>query len=119
MKEVRVFDVANEVLGIVSQRQPSSFVPFKGKFPLLPKCLAEDYGKEVASSKLLSETPIWVQDIINQALKIKRIEDGFIEYLKFNGIFKEFKDMDNADKSTELARFLDANCMSLEYLQID
>lgn len=119
MKEVKVFDLANEVLDIVSQRQPSSFVPFKGKFPLLPQCLAEDYSKEVASSKLFKETPVWVQDIINQALKIKRIEDGFIEYLKFNGIFKEFKDMDNSDKATELARFLDANCMSLEYLQIN
>lgn len=119
MKEVRVFDVANEVLGIVGQKQPSSFIPFKGNFPLLPKCLEEDYSNEVASTKLLNETPVWVQDIINKALKIKNIEDGFIEYLKFNGIFKEFKSMDNSDKATELARFLNANCMSLEYLQID
>ena len=81
--------------------------------------IREDYSNEVASTKLLNETPVWVQDIINKALKIKNIEDGFIEYLKFNGIFKEFKSMDNSDKATELARFLNANCMSLEYLQID
>lgn len=119
MKEVRVFDVANEVLGIVEQKQPSAFIPFKGDFPLLKPCLEEDYGKEVASSKLLTEVPEWVQDIINKALKIKRMEDGFIEYLKFNGIFNEFGNMKNSEKATELVRFLNANCMSLEHLQIN
>lgn len=119
MNKVRVFDIANEVLGIVSQKIPSPFVPFKGKFPLLSPALEEEYGKETASGKTIDEVPLWVQDILNKALKIKRIDEGFIEYLKFNGIFNDFPKMSSSDKATELFRFLNANCMTLDYLKID
>lgn len=119
MKKIKVFDLANEVLGIVGEAKPSTFIPFKGKFPLLSPALREEYYKEVSTSKDMDEVPVWVQDIINKALKIKRIEDGFKEYLRFNGIFDEFKKMDSGKKATELVRFLNANCMTLEYLQID
>lgn len=119
MNKIRVFDVANEVLGIVSQKKPSPFIPFKGNFPLLSPALEEEYGKEITSSKNLDEVPLWVQDIINKALKIKRMDDSFVGYLKYNGIFGEFNKMSSSDKATELMRFLNANSMSLEYLNID
>lgn len=119
MNKIRVFNIANEVLGIVSQKNPSPFVPFKGHFPLLSPALEEEYGKETASSKTIDEVPLWVQDILNKALKIKRIDDGFVEYLKFNGIFDKFSEMSSSDKATELIRFLNANSMTLEYLNID
>lgn len=118
-KKVRVFELANEVLGVIHLEKPSNFIPFKGNFPLLSVALKEEYYKEVSTSKNIDEVPIWVQDIINKGLKIKRIEDGFKEYLRFNGIFDEFQSMNNSQKATELFRFLNANCMSLEYLQID
>lgn len=119
MNKIKVFDVANEVLGIVSQKTPSPFIPFKGSFPLLSPALEDEYGKEITSGKYLDEVPLWVQDIINKALKIKRMDDGFVEYLKYNGIFNEFMKMSSSDKATELIRFLNANCMSFEYLKID
>lgn len=119
MNKIKVFEVANEVLGIVSQKQPSAFIPFKGSFPLLSPALEDEYGKETASSKNLDEVPLWVQNIINKALKIKKIEEGFIEYLKYNGIFQDFHKMNGSDKTTELFRFLNANSMSIEYLNID
>ena len=119
MKKIRVFDVANEVLGIVDLDKPSNLIPFKGNFPLLSPALSGEYYKEVSTSKTLDEVPVWVQDIINKGLKIKRMDDGFREYLKFNGIFDQFLKMSNADKATELIRFLNANCMTTEYLQID
>lgn len=118
MNKVRVFDVANEVLGIVSQKTPSPFIPFKGSFPLLNPALEDEYGKEITSGKNLDEVPLWVQDIINKALKIKRMDDGFVEYLKFNGIFNEFTKLSNSDKATELMRFLNANSISIESLNI-
>lgn len=119
MKKIKVFDVANEVLGIVGETKPSTFVPFKGHFPLLSPALREKYYEEVSTGKNLDEVPVWVQDIINKALKIRRIDDGFKEYLRFNGIFDEFQKMDNSKKATELVRFLNANSMTLEYLKID
>ena len=119
MKKVRVFDIANEVLGIVGQSKPSTFVPFKGKFPLLSPALQEEYYKEVSTSKTMDEVPVWVQDILNNGLKIKRIDEGFKEYLRYNGIFDKFQGMSNADKATELVRFLNANSITLEYLQIN
>lgn len=119
MNKVKVFEVANEVLGIVSQKTPSPFIPFKGSFPLLSPALEEEYENEITSGKDLDEVPLWVQDIINKALKIKRMDDGFVEYLKYNGIFNDFSKLSNADKATELMRFLNANSMSLEYLNID
>lgn len=118
-KKIRVFDIANEVLGVISLDKPSVLIPFKGHFPLLSIALSEEYYKYVSTSKTLDEVPVWVQDIINKGLKIKRMEDGFKEYLRFNGIFDEFQKMDNSKKATELVRFLNANCMSLEYLNID
>ena len=118
MNELRVFDLANKVLGIVSLSKPSVFIPFKGNFPLLNPALEEKYYEEVSTSKTMQESPVWVQDIINKALKIKRIDDGFKDYLKYNGIFYKFQDMSNSDKATELMRFLNANSMTLDYLNI-
>lgn len=118
-KKLKVFDVANEVLGVICLDKPSVLIPFKGHFPILSPALGDEYYKYVSTSKTLDEAPVWVQDVINKGLKIKRIEDGFKEYLRFNGIFDEFQKMDNSKKATELVRFLNANCMSLEYLNID
>lgn len=118
MNKIRVFDVGNEVMTFVEEKTPSLFVPFKGKFPLLSLALRDEYYKYVASSKTFDEVPVWVQDIIIKGLKIKAIDEGFKEYLRMNGIFQDFKSMSNSDKATELVRFLNANSMSLEYLQI-
>ena len=118
MNKLRVFDVGNEVMTIVEEKKPSNLVPFKGNFPLLNLALRDEYYKYVASSKTLDEVPVWVEDIINKGLKIKAIDDGFREYLQSNGIFNDFRSMSNSDKATELVRFLNANSMSLEYLQI-
>ena len=119
MNKIKVFDVANEVLGIVSQKTPSPFIPFNGSFPLLSPALEEEYENEITSGRDLDEVPLWVQDIINKALKIKRMDEGFVKYLKYNGIFNDFSKLSNADKATELMRFLNANSMSLEHLNID
>lgn len=57
MKKVRVFDIANEVLGIVGQSKPSTFVPFKGKFPLLSPALQEEYYKKYLRAKQWMKFP--------------------------------------------------------------
>ena len=75
MNKIRVFDVGNEVMTIVEEKKPSNLVPFKGNFPLLSLALRDEYYKYVASSKTLDEVPVWVQDIINNGLKIKAIDD--------------------------------------------
>lgn len=118
MKKIKVFDVGNEVMTYVEEKKPSIFVPFKGSFPLLSPALHDEYYKYVASDKNLDECPIWIQDIINKGLRIQAIERGFKEYLRYNGIFQEFMKMDNSKKATELIRFLNANSMTLEYLDI-
>lgn len=118
MDKSRVFDLGNEVLGVVSEKVPSIFIPFRGKFPLLNEGLKDEYYSYVSSSKTMDEVPAWVRDIVYKGLKIKRMEDGFKEYLRSNGIFDKFSKMSNSDKSTELVRFLNANSMDLEHLEI-
>lgn len=118
MNRVRAFDAGNEVMNIVEEKRPSEFVPFKGEFPLLNFALRDIYYKYIASDKMLDECPIWVQDIVNKGLKIKAIDNNFRKYLKFNGIFKDFKKMANNKKAEELTRFMNANSMTYEYLNI-
>lgn len=117
--EKSVFVLANDVFTIINEKKPSRFVPFKGNFPLLSPALEEEYSKEITSGKTIDDVAPWVRDIIYKALKIKRIDEGFVEYLKYNGIWKQFPKLSNADKATELIRFLNANSMTLEYLEIN
>lgn len=117
--EKRVFVLGNKVLGIVSAKKPSELIPFKGKFPLLSPALEQDYYDEVASTKTIDQVPEWVQNIIYKALKIQAIENGFKEFLKYNGIWDKFLKMDSSEKATELVRFLNANSMTTEHLEIN
>lgn len=119
MKEVKVFDIANKVMNIVTQKVPSRLVPFKGNFPLVQPWQKDEYDKAITSGKNLNEVPDWVQDILLKADNIRRIDEGFEEYLRTNGIFNEWFSYSSSDKATELYRFLNANCMTLEYLQIN
>lgn len=114
----RVFDLGNEVMNVVDQEVPSEFIPFRGNFPLLSPALEDLYYKEVASGKLMSEVHDWVSAIIFKGLKVKSIDDSFKEYLKTNGIFKEYPTMTDSEKSEVLEKFMDANCMTDEYLDI-
>lgn len=119
MKEVKVFDIANKVMTIVSKKTPSRYIPFRGNFPLLQPWQEDAYGEEITSEKNLSEVPEWVQDIILKADKIRRMDEGFEEYLRTNGIFHNWFSLSSSEKATELYRFLDSNCMTLEYLNIN
>ena len=114
-----VFIFANDVLNIVYEKKPSRFIPFKGNFPLCPVWREDDYWAEITSGKLFKDVPEWCQDIINKGLKIKAMEDGFIKYLKDNALFQQFPKMSSADKTTELVRFMNANSLTFEYLNID
>lgn len=114
----RVFDLANKVLGIVNQRTPSAYIPFRGDFPLVKEWQKDLYGREVTSGKDVSEVSPWVQDILYKAERIKNIEDEFVEYLEMNGILKDWAGMSSADKSTELIRFMNANSLTLDSLNV-
>jgi hypothetical protein len=113
-----VFNIANEVIAIVEEKKPGLYVPFRGNFPLLKPYNKEEFWQIVSSEKKIDEVPEWVQDILFKALNVKRIDDGFRDFLKMNGIFNEWLNMSSSDKSTELMRFLNANSMTLEYLDI-
>lgn len=119
MKKVKVFDIANKVMNVVTQKVPSRLIPFRGNFPLLQPWQEDEYNKAVTSGKNLDEVPDWVQDILLKADNIRRMDEGFEKYLRDNGIYDAWFSYSSSDKATELYRFLNANCMTLEYLQIN
>lgn len=114
-----VFDIANEVNPIVRASQPSRYIPFKGSFPLLADWQAEEYYHQVTDTrKRMKDIPIWCQDIIVKALKIRNIESGFIDYLTENGIIDNWFNLTSKQRAHHLVVFLDTSSMTTKYLNI-
>lgn len=103
----------------VTKDVPSDLIPFKGKFPILPEYLTEEYQDTILKTEEVKDCPDWVQDVLVKGERIYTMDKEFREYLKNNGISVEFfKKKSSADKATELYRFLDANSLTLNSLKI-
>lgn len=119
MGKILLSRAAGEASAYIRVDKPSSLVPFKGKFPLLDPSLNDEYWKNIDSHEFVEDCPEWMQSIIFNGQKIARIDKSFKEYLENVGIYEEFLKMKSADKSTWLVRFLNANSMDIEALQIN
>lgn len=118
MKNISTLQLASETMTVVSSKKPSSLIPFIGDFPLLKPWQESMFQEDIANHPHVSELKEWVADILWKAKRLKEIEDGFIEYLDFNKIRNKFNSMDSKDKTKELLRFFDANCLTIESLNI-
>lgn len=109
---------AGKVTAYIFSEKPSSLIPFKGEFPVLPEWRQAQFYELVHSHEYLEDCPEWMQTAVLRGEKIFNIENGFIEYLKAEGIFDKFRKMSAADKSTHLVAFLDKNCLGLDRLTV-
>ena len=110
---------AAQVKPYIAEKTPSKLIPFKGNFPLLPAYKEDEYYKIVNDTPHVSESPQWVQDIILRGQTIFNMEERFKNYLRDNNIsLDDFKKKSSADKSTDLMRFMNANCVGFESLNL-
>lgn len=110
---------AAQVQPYITEKIPSKLIPFKGNFPLLPVYKEKEYYEITDKTPHVSESPQWVQDILLRGQTIFDMEKRFENYLRDNNIsLDDFKKKSSADKSTDLMRFMNANCIGLESLNL-
>ena len=115
-----VSKIGARAMEFVFEAKPSDLIPFSGNLPIVPNYLRDKFEEEVMNKMYISDCSDWVQSAIYKGNDIYNMHYDFLNYLKKSGIGEDnFKEMNNSDKATELIRFLNANSMSLEYLQID
>lgn len=115
-----VSKIGARAMEFVFEAKPSDLIPFSGNLPIVPNFLRDKFEEEVMNKMYISDCSDWVQSAIYKGNDIYNMHYDFLNYLKKSGIGEDnFKEMNNSDKATELIRFLNANSMSLEYLQID
>lgn len=100
-------------------KKPSELIPFKGEFPIVPEWRVEQFYEIEHSHNRLEECPEWFQQAIIKGCEIDTIDRGFHDWLQKRKIKQEdFLRMKVSDKSTELVRFLNENCLSIDRLNI-
>ena len=119
MKKIILSRAAGEASPYIRSKKPSEYIPFKGHFPLLDESLNDEWWKWINSTDTLQDCPEWMQQVIFGGQRIARMEKAFIEYLQQVGVYEEFLKMSSSEKSTWLVRFLNANSMDIEALQIN
>lgn len=119
MEKIILSKIAGEASPYLRTSRPSSLIPFKGNFPLLDPSREKEYWEWMNKTDTLQDCPDWLQAILIKGQRIARIEQGFQQYLQEVGVESEFKSMKAAEKSTWLVRFLNANSMDIEALQIN
>ena len=119
MKKIILSRAAGEASPYIRKEKPSTLIPFKGTFPLLDPSRNEEWWKWMNSTDTVQDCPDWMQAVIFNGQRIARMEKAFTEYLQNAGIYEEFPKMKSAEKSTWLVRFLNANSMDIEALQIN
>lgn len=118
MPKIILSRAAGEANPYLRLKRPSSYIPFKGDFPLLDQSLNGLFSEWMEKTDDLTECPGWMQEIIFKGMKISRMEKSFIDYLKDQGVFESFLSLKSADKSTHLIKFLNSNSMDIKALNI-
>lgn len=110
--------VAGGVLKYITATKPSNIIPFKGDFPIIEEYEIKKFNDEVDKTEYLEDASEWMQRVCSQGNKIRLIEESFIQYLEDHGLTEQFENMNVADKSTVLVKFMDKNCLTLDYFRI-
>ena len=119
MKKIILSRAAGEASPYIRREKPSELIPFKGNFPLLDESLNDEWWRWMNSTDTLQDCPEWMQQVIFSGQRIARRESSFEKYLRDAGVYDEFKKMKSPEKSTWLVRWLNANSMDIEALQIN
>ena len=119
-KRIILFDVLNDTMAIIKEKQPGNLIPFKGDLPLLEPWQEDLFRKGTSGEDkmYLQDCEPWIQDILIKAQRIRDIEDGFREYLITNGILESYFNMNIKKKADEISRFLSISSLDVSCLTI-
>lgn len=108
-----------EAANYIDLKTPSTLIPFRGDFPIVPEWKVEDFWKAITENQFLEDCDEWVQTAVIRGKRIHDIENGFKSYLSDNNIpIEEFTKKSASDKSTLLILFLNANSLTLDSINI-
>lgn len=119
-KRIILFDVLNDTMAIIKEKQPGNLIPFKGDLPLLEPWQEDLFRKGTSGEDkmYLQDCEPWIQDILIKAQRIRDIEDGFREYLITNSILESYFNMNIKKKAEEISRFLSISSLDVSCLTI-
>ena len=119
-KKIILFDVLNDTMSIISEKQPGNLIPFKGDFPLLEPWQENLFRKGTSGEDkmYLQYCEPWIQDILIKDQSIRDIVDDFREYITTNGILETYFKMSVKKKADEISRFLSISSLDVSCLTI-
>jgi hypothetical protein len=97
---------------------PSRYIPFRGTFPVVELYQRDKWHEELHGHFYLEDCSEWFQETVAKAQKMQAIEEGFKDFLKTIGSYNDFEKLKASEKSDLLVRYLNANSMTLNYLNI-
>lgn len=118
MKKNLLSKVASDSASYLFSKKPSTFIPFKGKFPILDDYLYSKWQEEFEKHAYLEDCSEWFQESVAKARRMSTLENGFREYLHDTGDYDNFTELDASEKADLLVKFLNKNNLTIEYLKI-
>lgn len=107
-------------LRVIFEAKPSIYIPFKGKFPMVPSYNMQKTIETLQNTRLVKDLPKDLQQTVIVGAKMAKMQAGFIDALSELGIDEEkWKEMDNSDKANYLIDWMDKNNLGYESLKIE
>ena len=110
---------AGGIMKYIAAKKPSDIIPFRGKFPIIEEYELGKFNLEVDRFEYLEDASEWMQRVCSLGNKMRNIEESFLQYLGDVGEYENFDKMSVADKSTLLVKFMNKNCLTLDYFRIE
>lgn len=106
-------------INVVFAKEPSDLIPFKGEFPIVPEWRVRQFYEVEHSYSRLEDCPEWFQQAVIKGCEIDAIDKGFRNWLdKRNIKIDDYKKLKDSEQAKELNKFLDANGLSFDRLNI-
>ena len=103
----------------IFKKKPSRYIPFKGDFPLAKEWQHQQITDAIHNHRYLSEIKeVNVQEIISKGAKMYDLENSFTDFLQKIGQLDGFLKLPADKKADLLVRWMDANCVTTQYLNI-
>jgi len=118
MKKQILSKVASNAAHFLFTEKPSEVVPFSGNFPILPAYKYDKWREEFENNFWLEDCSEWFQETVRRATKMETVDSGFTQFLIELNLLNNFNELNNSKKADLLMKYLNANSMTLEHLNI-
>lgn len=104
----------------VGLSKPSIYIPFAGKYPILPDVYEQDkLRKMIYENGDLSDLPVYYQKAVERGNKIAIMEEGFLSWMREKGHDTDDFLTYNAKRKTRLLlKWLSDDCLTPESLNV-